>query len=129
MTCELCGRDMSDDKRGCSCTHIKFEPKECSAVSMGRNKTLIIPRARVGADADMFDMQQYAEMKQDRCCDCGAPVGTFHHSCCDNETCPRCGYQLLSCSCDDEYYRTIMLKLFSEEPRSSCSQSNTGDSN
>ncbi len=113
MICDFCGRDMND-KRGCSCTHIKFEPQEGSVASLGRNTTLILPRIRVGANGDMFNMQEYAEMKQDRCCDCGAPVGTFHHGCCDNETCPRCGNQLISCNCYDEYYTTLVTKLFNE---------------
>lgn len=38
------------------------------------------------------------------CTDCAAPFGTLHHPGCDNERCPICGGQLISCGCieDDE---------------------------
>ncbi len=38
----------------------------------------------------------------DRCHDCGAKPGNFHHFHCDNEPCPQCGGQLFVCSCDKE---------------------------
>ncbi len=34
-----------------------------------------------------------------RCHDCGAKVGHFHHPGCDVEECPKCGGQLIGCSC------------------------------
>lgn len=34
-----------------------------------------------------------------RCHDCGAKVGKFHHPGCDVEECPKCGGQLIGCSC------------------------------
>jgi hypothetical protein len=37
----------------------------------------------------------------DRCGDCGAQKGGFHHLGCDMEPCPRCRRQLLSCGCPD----------------------------
>lgn len=36
-----------------------------------------------------------------RCGDCGARQGNHHHLGCDLERCPRCGWQLVSCSCSD----------------------------
>lgn len=38
MICKFCRRDMNDE-RGCSCTHIKFEPQEGSVASLGRNNS------------------------------------------------------------------------------------------
>ena len=37
----------------------------------------------------------------ERCGDCNAKTGHYHHPGCDNERCPVCGGQLLSCGCVD----------------------------
>jgi len=37
--------------------------------------------------------------KAQRCGDCGAKPGNYHHTGCDIEECPRCHGQLLSCDC------------------------------
>ena len=38
-------------------------------------------------------------MKKERCHDCDCLEGELHEFGCDNETCPFCGGQLLSCDC------------------------------
>lgn len=43
----------------------------------------------------------YASMKNGRCVDCNAKYGLYHHWGCDQEICPACGQQLLSCCCED----------------------------
>ena len=40
----------------------------------------------------------------DRCGDCGALYGHYHHTDCDIERCPICGLQLISCDCNIETY-------------------------
>ena len=35
----------------------------------------------------------------DRCPDCGARKGYYHHLDCDVEQCPKCGRQFISCDC------------------------------
>jgi hypothetical protein len=35
------------------------------------------------------------------CGDCGAPAGGFHHPGCDQERCPRCRTQAISCKCGE----------------------------
>lgn len=34
-----------------------------------------------------------------RCADCNVVPGGLHHPGCDNEKCPRCGGQLITCGC------------------------------
>jgi len=36
------------------------------------------------------------------CHDCGVPKSGYHHPGCDVEQCPRCFWQLISCSCAHE---------------------------
>ena len=43
----------------------------------------------------------FGRMKNGRCVDCNARYGMYHHWGCDQEICPACGGQLLSCSCED----------------------------
>ena len=38
----------------------------------------------------------------DRCSDCAVRLGGVHHLGCDQERCPACGGQALSCECHDE---------------------------
>src|SRR5215211_6963077 len=35
------------------------------------------------------------------CHDCGTPPGGLHHPGCDVERCPFCGWQVISCDCED----------------------------
>jgi hypothetical protein len=37
-----------------------------------------------------------------RCRDCACMSGYYHHPGCDNEKCPRCGGQSISCNCEKE---------------------------
>lgn len=36
---------------------------------------------------------------EERCPDCNVAPGGFHHPGCDQEPCPRCGGQMISCDC------------------------------
>lgn len=35
----------------------------------------------------------------ERCPDCACKIGHFHHFGCDHEQCPKCGRQLIMCTC------------------------------
>ena len=73
MKCELCGQEM---KTADGCIDNKI------IEYADGTKLPAIPREDDGPE---------------RCHDCGAKAGHFHHADCDMEKCPRCGDQLLSC--------------------------------
>ena len=84
--CSFCGKEMLEAD-GCSCKEIR----DLHSIS--------IPRIKVG-DGDGVRPGLYGTNV--RCPDCGALFGYFHHVNCDQEKCPICHGQALSCSC--KYY-------------------------
>ena len=82
--CEYCNKDMLK-ANGCIRVPIKHNGKEYEPI-------------KVGDPGDWL----YGWDENARCGDCGAKVGNFHHPGCDNERCPVCGLQLISCDCIDD---------------------------
>lgn len=72
--CPCCKREMLTSE-GCAFTHITINGK---------------------------DYERERWKGPGRCPDCAAAPGGYHHPCCDQEKCPRCGWQMLSCECDIE---------------------------
>lgn len=54
-------------------------------------------RLRLKEFRESTDREEYNNQP---CHDCGAGVGELHMLGCDMEECPKCGGQLLSCTCD-----------------------------
>lgn len=79
--CILCQKDM-EQITGCSVENIFCKQKK-------------YPRIKVG---DPEDYSIYLK-EGERCSDCGALKGKFHHWGCDMERCPICNMQLLGCHC------------------------------
>lgn len=48
-------------------------------------------------------MKLVKDMERIRCHDCGVEPGEFHLPGCDTEQCPKCGRQIITCSCFIEY--------------------------
>lgn len=79
--CEVCGGEMTTED-GCLPATILCRGKEYKRIKAG--------------DAHDF----WPDMREgDRCHDCGATKGNYHHWGCDAERCPVCGGQLISCDC------------------------------
>lgn len=76
--CDACGQEMTD---GVGCTQVTFGGYDDG-----------IARARIPFDGEPGE----------RCHDCAAPSGALHHPGCDDEKCPRCGWQLIGCDCVSE---------------------------
>ena len=82
--CETCGREMTVSV-GCSLRYYEIKTD-------GKYKNY--QRIKFG---DVNDLHQG---DWERCPDCGAKQGHYHHPHCDMERCPKCGLQVLSCDCD-----------------------------
>jgi hypothetical protein len=78
--CGACGRVMGTTP-GCAHTHAENDERRR------------LPRRRYGTEFRDWTPDQYDE----RCHDCGALVGEFHHPGCDVEVCPFCGGQMCPC--------------------------------
>lgn len=84
--CEDCGQEMLT-ANGCTFNYLEL-----------RNKKRY-HRLRVGNEG-------WVESGE-RCPDCGAKYGYYHHLGCDVERCPVCGDQQIGCACDIVYLLKI----------------------
>lgn len=81
--CNYCNQDMLKCD-GCTKSIIILEDgKKHHRIKMGDNE----------------DFYSDITNKNERCHDCGALVGHYHHFGCDCERCPKCHFQLISCDC------------------------------
>lgn len=78
--CKLCGQHMLISV-GCTCSEIECNGKIYKRIPYGE---------------DDYDIDE-------RCHDCGAAQGNYHHYGCDMEICPVCGEQLHFCECDIDF--------------------------
>ena len=61
---------------------------------------------RIVIDGEVYNRKLYddsnSDFPLDRCPDCNVGSNKIHHYGCDNETCPSCKGQLISCGCNIE---------------------------
>ena len=81
------------------CKHCNQEMMDFENVTGCTLKTVSFPD---GKDEASIPYHHKSDEKWfDRCHDCNAARGQYHHPGCDMERCPRCGEQLISCGCLD----------------------------
>ena len=95
-------------------SHILYYPKNPldDKVYPLRLQKILLPRIRVGSEQDFMTQEDMINHNIETCCDCGSKIGEFHHIECNWERCPRCGMQLTSCDCNDDYDIRYIDKLF-----------------
>lgn len=72
--CQDCGKVMLDAD-GCDLSHIKIDGRWYERST------------------------EHWQEPGERCHDCAAKYGQYHHFGCDVERCPKCGNQIISCGC------------------------------
>jgi len=87
--CEVCKREMLTAE-GCGVGKIHIDGK-------------VYERIKCGAENDFDPNMEDGE----RCHDCGATRGHYHHWGCDAERCPACGGQLIGCDREDVYIEDV----------------------
>jgi len=90
MKCEECDQEMLEAD-SCIYTYIK-------------NGNKVYQRSR-----------KHFEEPSGRCEDCGIKHGGVHHYGCDEETCPICGEQLISCDCFEGHIE-LLAEIRQVEP-------------
>ena len=85
--CETCGREMTTSV-GCKLS--TYEIKTNGVFKKYK-------RIKFG------DVNDLHSGSWERCPDCGAKHGHYHHPYCDMERCPKCGQQMLSCGCETRW--------------------------
>lgn len=87
--CAFCKKDMLVVD-GCISVAVKiYKPRPKSGRDLLRRMNPI----RYGNEQRFPDMRE----KPQRCHDCNAKIGYFHHPNCDWEECPNCHLQMLTC--------------------------------
>ncbi len=104
--CDWCKQEMTDEKT-VSCkenTEVKFpDGTVLPAVRFfPRNLTPEQQKQVAWAHPEIVEKKLYSPSSSNRCHDCNTYIGGFHHPGCDNERCPKCHGQLISCGCLEE---------------------------
>jgi len=89
--CEICGQEMLE-ATGCKVSTVFISGKEYLRIPFGGESEQSCPPD-----------------EGERCHDCGAVSGNYHHYGCDMEECPSCHGQLISCNCEDMEFEEMRL--------------------
>jgi hypothetical protein len=102
--CNTCGKDMCEGE-SCIEAPIIHEGKEYKQIKLGEEQTFIPIKGETWPHyrqmKKIWNEQVEEGYQESPCHDCNTPLGGYHHPGCDNERCPICGGQLISCGCED----------------------------
>ena len=82
VVCKFCRKEMLDGK---GCLGVPFKYKDGLAI-----------------EPIKYGFHEHDTYPEERCHDCACEMGHYHHPGCDNEICPRCDRQAISCDCELE---------------------------
>ena len=82
------------------CSSCRKETSDVSVMTCEARTTIEYPDGKV-LKAVPHDPKKLHLPDWYRCPDCNVAPGGIHHSNCDQEYCPKCGGQLISCDCFD----------------------------
>lgn len=114
--CEYCNKNMLRAK-GCIRVPVVHNGKEYEPVKVGDEGSWL------------------ADDVNNRCPDCNAAYGHYHHPGCDNERCPICGGQLISCDCMDQdetkydKFTSVLSEIFEEVKKNYSSNDEDNEKN
>lgn len=83
------------------CYRCKKEMSDASVMTCEGDTAVGYPDGEI-LEPVPYDPKQIHAPNWYRCPDCNVAPGGIHHTNCDQECCPRCGGQLISCDCFDE---------------------------
>ena len=87
------------------CRNCKKEMSDSSVTTCEANASVEYPDGKA-LQAVLYDPKKLHLPNWFRCPDCNIVPGGKHHSNCDQEHCPKCGGQLISCDCFDAEGKT-----------------------
>lgn len=102
--CNYCGLEMLSAD-GCKCTSVGII--DVTDWDKEKPEEKIFTRIKYGGVGDRL---RGTVNPNERCRDCGCKYGYFHHWLCDQETCPKCGGQILSCTCATTIVRSDYMR-------------------
>ncbi len=77
--------------------------KVCNVCNQEMSKAESCINKKIEINGEFFDRDCNYFDYRERCHDCNIvnAKGNFHHLGCDVERCPKCGFQLIGCDCND----------------------------